>query len=423
MAAGVGVEISLSNAILGPVRQLTAATTKMAGGDLDAVVPVRSGDEIGTLAIGFNRMAERIRELRRSDMGQLLIAQQTTDAAIDSLYDPVVVTDSDGHVQRINPAGERLFGRRTGVLGHPIAEVARDPRIAQAVTDVLHSGRAVASENAAAVLPWAVDGSRRAFRVRSTPMQDADGRLVGAVTLLEDITHLSEISRLKSEFIAAASHELRTPLTSVQMGIHLLLEDTSASLTPRQQEILQICREDTARLDRLMRELLDLSKIESGAVTPVRTAVRASTVITAAVEAQRLPIEARGVRLDVDAPPDLPVVNIDAGQIERVIANLVVNAARATPAGGAITITAVRRDAVVAISVADTGSGIPREELPRIFEPFVQVPGTPRGGAGLGLTISRRIVEAHEGQLTVQSEPGKGSTFTFTVPIAGGDRA
>ena len=110
-------------------------------------------------------------------------------------------------------------------------------------------------------------------------MKDADGRLVGAVTLLEDITHLSEISRLKSEFIAAASHELRTPLTSVQMGIHLLLEGAAGTLDERQQEILQVCREDTARLDRLMRELLDLSKIESGAVTPMLAPMRPSALV------------------------------------------------------------------------------------------------------------------------------------------------
>ncbi len=175
-------------------------------------------------------MAERIRELRRSDLGKLLVAQQTTEAAIDSLYDPVLVTDGDGLVTRINPAAERLFGARAELLGKPIDEVARDPRIAQAVADVLRSQAPVASESAAAVLPWAVDGARRAFRIRSTPMKDADDRLVGAVTLLEDITHLSEISRLKSEFIAAASHELRTPLTSVQMGIHLLLEGTAGPL-------------------------------------------------------------------------------------------------------------------------------------------------------------------------------------------------
>jgi two-component system, NtrC family, sensor histidine kinase KinB len=418
MAAGVAVELSLSKSIVGPVAQLTAATTRLAAGELDISVPVRSGDEIGTLAAGFNRMAERIRELRRSDLGRLLVAQQTTEAAIDSLYDPVLVTDGAGLVTRINPAAERLFGERTGTLGKSIEIVARDPRIAQAVIDVLHSNAPVASESAAAVLPWTADGSRRAFRVRSTPMKDADDRLVGAVTLLEDITHLSEVSRLKSEFIASASHELRTPLTSVQMGIHLLLEGAVGPLADRQQEILEVCRDDTARLERLMRELLDLSKIESGAVTPVLAPIRPSTLVGGAVDPLRLQVETQGLRLGVDVPPDLPEAAVDRLQIERVIANLVTNAMRATPAGGSIAISAERRGDEVAISVADTGTGIPRDYLQKIFDPFVQVPHASGGGAGLGLTISQRIIDAHGGRLAVQSEPGRGSTFTFTVPVA-----
>ena len=423
MAVGIAVEVSLANAVLGPVRQLTTATTRVAAGDLDTAVPVRSGDEIGELAAGFNRMAERIRELRRSDLGQILVAQQTTEAAIDSLFDPVLVADGEGTVTRINPAAERLFGARADTLGRSIVAVTRDPRIAQSVTDVLQAQVPAASEDAAAVLPWAVDGARRAFRIRSTPMKDADGRLVGVVTLLEDVTHLSEVSRLKSEFIAAASHELRTPLTSVQMGIHLLVEGAAGPLDERQQEILQVCREDTARLDRLMRELLDLSRIESGAVTPQLMTVRPSALLAEAVDALRLQVEARGIRLDVDAPPDLPRVHVDRSQIERVIANLVTNAMRATPAGGTITVAAARRGDEVAISIADTGSGIPRDYLPRIFEPFVQVPNASGGGAGLGLTISRRIVEAHGGRFTVQSEPGRGATFTFTVRMPGEQRS
>jgi PAS domain S-box-containing protein len=423
MLAGVGVELSLSQSILGPVRQLTAATTRLTRGDLDATVSVTSGDEIGVLAEGFNRMAERIRELRRSDLGKLLVAQQTTEAAIDSLYDPVIVTNSEGHVTRLNPAAERLFGGRAEILGKPIHDVVRDPRIAQTIDDVLQSRHAVASESPAAVLPWAVDGSRRAFRLRSTPMLDDDQRLVGAVTLLEDITHLSEISRLKSEFIAAASHELRTPLTSVQMGIHLLLEEPAGALTERQQDILQMCREDTNRLDRLMRELLDLSKIESSETVPVRTIVRTPSLIRDAVEALRLQVEARSIRLEVDAAPDLPAVAVDRGQIERVVANLVTNAVRATPSGGSIMVAAIARGGEVAVSVADSGAGIPRDYLARIFEPFVQVPGASSTGAGLGLAISKRIVEAHGGRLSAHSEPGKGSTFTFTVPVAEGARS
>jgi signal transduction histidine kinase len=202
------------------------------------------------------------------------------------------------------------------------------------------------------------------------------------------------------------------------MGIHLLLEGASGSLDERQQEILQVCREDTARLDRLMRELLDLSKIESGAVTPQVAQTRPATLLAEAVDPLRLQVEARGIHLDVDAPPGLPHVNVDRSQLERVIGNLITNAMRATPAGGTIIVAAVRRADEVAISVTDTGAGIPRDYLPRIFEPFVQVPHASAGGAGLGLTISRRIVEAHGGRLTVQSEPGHGSTFTFTVRVA-----
>jgi len=417
---GVAGALRLSNTILAPVRELTAAITRVAAGDLDAVVHVESGDEIGRLADGFNRMAERIRELRRSDLGKLLVAQQTTEAAIDSLYDPVIVTDSDGRVTRTNPAAERLFGPREATTGKPIELVARDLRIAQAVTDVLRSERPVGSESAGTVLPWAVDGARRAFRLRSTPMRDADDRLVGAVTLLEDVTHLSEISRLKSEFIAAASHELRTPLTSLQMGIHLLFEGSLGPLTERQQRVVQVCRDDATRLDRLMRELLDLSKIESGDTAPVRAPVSASSLAHDAAESVRMQAEARQVQLAIDAPLELPQVLADRQQIQRVIVNLLTNAIRATPAGGTITVRGVQRDEEVAFSVIDTGAGIPREYLSRIFEPFVQVPHAPQGASGLGLAIARRIVEAHGGRLTVQSEPGRGSAFTFTVPAGAG---
>jgi NtrC-family two-component system sensor histidine kinase KinB len=419
MAVGVAIELSLSRAIVTPVSQLTAATVRLASGELDTTVPINSRDELGTLAAGFNRMAERIRELRHSDMGKLLVAQQTTEATIDSLFDPVIVADGGGLVTRMNPAAERLFGLQADTLGKPIEAVTRDGRIAQSVSAVLHAQAPAVSEDAVAVLPWAVEGAPRAFRIRSTPMKDADGRLAGVVSLLEDVTHLSEVNRLKSEFIAAASHELRTPLTSVQMGIHLLLEGTAGPLDERQQEILQVCREDSARLDRLMRELLDLSKIESGAVTPQLVPTRPAGLVADAVNPLRLQVEARGVGLNLDVPPDLPHVAVDRSQIERVIGNLVTNALRATPSGGAITVAAVLRGSEVAISVSDNGAGIPRDYLARIFEPFVQVPHASGGGAGLGLSISRRIVEGHGGRLTVQSEPGHGSTFTFTVRQAG----
>jgi len=242
--------------------------------------------------------------------------------------------------------------------------------------------------------------------------------LVGAVMLLEDITHLREIDRLKSEFIAGASHELRTPLTTIEMGVHLLLEGTGGELSPKQYELLEMCREGTLRLDALVKDLLDLSKIESGEATPQVVPIDAHDLLVDAVELVRPQAEAKGLALCVDAPVDLPEIAVDRGQVERVITNLVTNAIRATDRGGTIEVSCGVRNGFIAISVRDTGRGIPHDYLDRIFEPFVQVPDAPSGGAGLGLSISRRIVQAHGGQLAVRSHVGQGTTFTFTLPVA-----
>lgn len=417
VAAGLFLAFFLANRIVEPLRQLTATTAKMAGGDLEARVTVGSQDEVGVLAIEFNRMAERISQLRNSDMGKLLVAQQTTEAAIDSLYDPVIVTDGEGCVTKLNPAAEEIFGSEKENTGKHVGEVARDARIAGAVAEALASQRPVAGEGMASVLPLSVDGSERAFRLRTTPMRDNGNRLLGAVTLLEDITHLREIDRLKSEFIATASHELRTPLTSVQMGVHLLLEGAAGELNDKQTEVLGACREDCERLDKLMRDLLDVSKIEAGESHPELQAVRTRELISAEAEELRPQVETKGLTFQVDVPVDLPAVMADRSQIERVLANLVVNAIRYTRQGE-IRVSAEQRGHSVAVAVSDTGDGIPQEYLPHIFDKFVQVPGAATGGAGLGLAISRLIVEAHGGQISVQSELGHGSTFTFTLPAA-----
>jgi PAS domain S-box-containing protein len=417
VVAGLFLAFFLANRIIEPLRQLTATTAKMAGGDLDARVTVNSRDEVGVLAAEYNRMSERIRQLRSSDLGKLLVAQQTTEAAIDSLYDPVIVTDGEGCVTKLNTAAEEIFGSEKENTGRHVGEVSRDARIAGAVAEALESQRPVAGEGMSSVLPLAVDGSERAFRLRTTPMRDNGSHLLGAVTILEDVTHLRQIDRLKSEFIATASHELRTPLTSVQMGVHLLLEGALGELTESQNEVLQACRQDCERLDKLMRDLLDLSKIEAGENQPHLAAVSVRDLLNTAVKELRPQVEAKGLALNVDAPVDLPAVSVDRLQIERVLSNLVINALRHTRSGE-IKISAEQRDNNLAVSVHDTGTGIPGEYLPHIFDKFVQVPDAATEGAGLGLTISKSIVEAHGGQISVQSQVGRGTTFTFTVPLA-----
>src|SRR6266511_2752184 len=329
-------------------------------------------------------MAERIQQLRRSDLGRLVAAQQTTEAAIDSHFEPVLVTDGEGRITRLNRAAESLFGARAEAVGKPIAEVTHDRRIAMAVSESLRAERTVAAESVAAAIPISINGSEQSFRLRTTPMRDAEGHLLGAVALLENITYLREIDRLKSEFVNTAAHYLQTPLLNLQMGLHCLITDAAGEMTDKQKEVLYACREDTERLERLMRDLTDLSRIESGEAAPRLAPVRIEDVVQSAVETFRLRAEAKDQSLKTDLAPALPLLNADAEQIKRVLENLLSNAIRYTPRGGEIRITAARREDYVSISVADTGHGIPPEHLTRLFHRFLSVPGAKPGASGLG---------------------------------------
>lgn len=417
VVAGIALAFFLANRIVLPLRELMQTTAKIAGGDLDVKAKVLSHDEMGLLAAEFNRMAASLRQLRRSDMGKLVVAQQTTEAAIDSLYNAVLVTDAAGCVTKLNRAAEEIFGPEAENMGKHIGEIAGDSPIAVAVAETLSSQLPVAEESAAAVLPLTVDGSTRSFRIRTTPMRVEEGRLLGVVTLLEDVTHLREIDQIKSEFITTASHELRTPLTNVEMAVHLMLEGAAGELTDKQQEILHACREDCQRLEKLMRALLDLSRIESGKGKSQLEPTSVKEIVRHTAEALRPQIESKGLTLKTNLPPDVPTVLADRAQVERVIRNLVENAVRHTERGGEIQIVTARRDHAVAVSVVDSGRGIPPEHLPHIFDKFVKVPDAPSGGPGLGLAISKSIIEAHGGQISVQSEVGLGTTFTFTLPV------
>jgi signal transduction histidine kinase len=227
----------------------------------------------------------------------------------------------------------------------------------------------------------------------------------------------NEADRLKSEFVGIASHELRTPLMTLRMGIDLISEQLGPHASEREREILAMCREDAARLERLITDLLDLSRIESGRIRPTLAPVAATTLVREALVPGRQRIQASGINLQVNIDDHLPDVMADPLQIQRVLTNLISNAVNATPSSGSIVVSAQRANDHVQVSVSDTGRGIPPDYLPRLFGKFVQVPGSETGSAGLGLAISQRIIQAHNGDISVESEVGKGSTFTFTLPV------
>ncbi|HZN11227.1 MAG TPA: HAMP domain-containing sensor histidine kinase, partial [Blastocatellia bacterium] len=204
-------------------------------------------------------------------------------------------------------------------------------------------------------------------------------------------------------------------LHELQLALHALLAEAAGDLNEKQQELLSACREESDRLERLMRELLDLTRIEASEQAPRLAPVDLADLARGAAEGHRLEASAKDLELLTDLPPGLPPALADREQVGRVLDNLLSNAIRFTPRGGEIRVTAAARGDHVAVSVADTGRGIPPDYLPRIFDRFVRVPGA-GSGTGLGLALAKRLVEAHGGQISVQSAPGRGATFTFTLP-------
>jgi NtrC-family two-component system sensor histidine kinase KinB len=408
----------VSHALVDPLTALTQATDRMSFGAVDVSAPlVDSPREVRDLALSFNRMQERLRELRQSDLGRLHAAQQLSDAAIDSLYDPVIVTDVGGNVTRVNRAAVEAFGPETAAVGRPIADLGGG-ELSDLVREAIASGRPVAEDASAGVQRLTTTGGTRDYRLRTTPLRGGGGGggVRGSVTLLEDVTHLREIDRVKSEFIAVASHELRTPLTSLAMALPLLLEPGAGPLTDRQRQLLELCRSHADRLQRLMRALLDVGRLEAGREEPVLADVSVADLVDGVVQALSGPAGQRSIVLRGEVAPAVPPVIADRGQVERVLTNLVDNALRASAAGAAVTVAARADGGRVVFSVEDTGRGIRPEQLPRLFEKFSRAPGSPGDGAGLGLYIARRIVEAHGGRIWARSEPGRSTVFAFSLP-------
>jgi len=236
------------------------------------------------------------------------------------------------------------------------------------------------------------------------------------ILILKDVTEQLEHDELKRGVISTVSHQLKTPLTSIRMAIHLLLDEKVGTLTAKQQELLIAAQEDSDRLDRILENLLDMSRIVSGKVAMDLAAAQPQQMILNAVESYRAAARQRGVELTTNLPGDLPEVSADALQIAHVFANLLFNALKYTDSGGAITMSAQADQELVRFSVSDTGKGIPEEHLPKIFDRFFRVPGQDHEtGTGLGLSIVKEIVEAHGGSVGVESRLGEGTTFSFTL--------
>ncbi len=263
------------------------------------------------------------------------------------------------------------------------------------------------------------NGQERVLLPRIVTIRDPYGTTIGAAVLLQDVTRLRLLDQVKGNLVATASHELKTPLTSIRLAVHLMLEETTGPLTPKQTELLLDARENCERLLAMLNNLLDLARLEQGwRQLDVQPEAPADLLKAAAETIQPRALD-KGVDVVVNVPPGLPAVAVDAMRIGTALRNLADNALTYTDAGGRITLTATANAETVTLSVTDTGIGIPSEYIPHIFEKFFRIPGRSREvGTGLGLAIVHEVVVAHGGTITCESRPGVGTTFRIGLPIA-----
>ena len=410
--------------ILRPIQSVTESVLAIGSGNLDQVVPAVSSDELGRLVGAVNTMARQLRDFRQSQQARLMRLQQAAQAAIDSFPDPVLVVDRDGLVEMANPAARRILGIAPAEHGSPPAAWQPPEPMREPLLQALQSERAYLPEGFDEAVSLNVDSDQRSFLPRILPIKDTYGGTLGAAVLLADVTRFQLLDQIKSDLVATVSHELKTPLASISMAIHLLLEETVGPLAPKQLELLIESRSASQRLLAMINNLLDLARLEKGTSHLQIHPERPAALLQAAAELCRRRAEDQGIELVVTAAPDLPEVAIDARVLNHVLRNLLDNALTYTDRGGRITMTASRDGDVVAIAVSDTGTGIPIEYVPHVFDRFFRVPDQSRGGGtGLGLAIVREIVLAHGGSITCTSREGAGTTFRLTVPIWHGSSA
>ena len=372
----------------------------------DAVNQVRilalAAAALGTLGAGVvgvvlgGGMTRRVRQLESAEqrLRQTRGRVEQLQAVLASLSEGIIVADADRRVMLVNPAAR-------GLLSLPArGEEDEEPQL---LTDEL------------------VPASERVIRSYSAPVRDDSGQVLGTVTVLRDATRDQELDRLKSEFLTVVSHELQTPLTAIKGALELVMDDETGQLSKVQRRFLETIERNSTRLIGLVGDLLDLSRLEAGRVELEQQPLDTRGLVRGAVAAVGNLFEARGTQLQVAVPESVPPILGDRRRVEQILTNLLANAAKYTPPGGAVEVAAYSENGHVSLSVTDNGPGVPASERDIVFDKFYRGrDATKRSepGSGLGLAIVKSLVELHGGSVRVEESVPRGARFVVVLPHA-----
>jgi signal transduction histidine kinase len=415
-AAVMVVSAGAAYFVLRPIRQLARDVRKIASGNVEHRVEWSSHDSFGVITSELNRIAVRLRELSESEAGRRQMEFQLSDAVLQSIFEPIIVTDGKGHLLKVNQAAAELLGE-AATDRMALANTPGGDKILSAIRDAVAMQKAVAAEDEASLLPMRIGTQERSYRLRTTPMRDSDGRLLGTVTTLEDVTTLQDTDRFKTQFISVASRKLRDPLLQLRRGLYALGQGFGGELQPLQAELVAAAGSESEKLDDLMGDLIDVAELDAGRRKFTLERLRPLQALNEARDRFCDDAAQKHIRVGVTAYADLSFVQADRRAVRSILDNLLSNAIRYTPPDGEILLAAEEVKDFVQFTVHDSGRGIEAERLGTVFDRFNTFS---ERGSGLGLALVRRLVESLGGQIAVESRLGHGTTFRFTLPVASG---
>jgi signal transduction histidine kinase len=406
--------------VITPIRQTARVARRIGQNDLQQRVEWRHKDDLGAIAKELNRLLLKLRELSDSEAGRLQMEHHLSDAVVQSIYEPVIVTDGKGGVLKLNQAAMALLGEGS-TDRMVLANTPGGEKILNAVRMAVSMQGATTAEGEAALLPIQIGTAKKMYRVRTTPMRDSEDKLLGAVTVLEDVTELQEVDRFKTRFLSVASQKLRDPLTHLRTALYALSRGHAGELRPLQADLVNGAELEVEQMTDLMADLIEVGELETGHREMKLERIRPIGALRDAVARHRDEAHKKRIDLNIRAFEDLPPVEADRRAVRSILDNLLSNALHFTPQGGTVLVEATETKDAIQFFVRDTGRGIEPERLPGIFGRFSGSAGGGDAvgaisGTGLGLALVRRLTESLGGQVSVESRMGLGSTFSFTLP-------
>jgi len=388
-----------------PIRQLTKAVQGISTGQWGHKINISSKDEIGQLARAFNEMSANL----KVTVDTMTAEKTKLNNILANMVDGVIMTDADGDIILANKAAGTLFGFKEGdVTDKPVIEVVHDHEVDAVLKLCLNTGKEQVAQFESSV-------TRRFVRVIVVPIQSQE-RLSGVLILLQDLTELRNLQTMRRDLVGNISHELRTPIAGIKAMAETLL-DGAIDDKKAAKDFLSRIQSETDRLAQMVAELTQLSRIETGQSELKKEPINPNTLVDEILAEMKPLAERQQVTLAEELSSDLPLIQADKDRIRQTIINLVHNAIKFNKSGGKVTVATSYNNQSVSLTITDTGIGISKDDLPRVFERFYKADKARTGsGSGLGLAIAKHTIQAHGGDIRAQSVEGKGSTFTFTLP-------